>query len=58
MSEGYRHVALRPRLWLAGYHPDTGLLAKLATTEGFTSPLRPSPSAEHPAGLPGKEQPE
>jgi len=58
MSEGYRHVALRPRLWLAGYHPETGLLAKLATTEGFTSPLRPSPSAEHPAGLPGKEQPE
>ena len=49
MSEGYHHVALRPGLWLSGYHPQHGLLAKLATTKGFSSPLQPRHAAkEHP----------
>jgi GT2 family glycosyltransferase len=51
MSEGYRHVALRPWLWFSGYHPQHGLLAKLATTPGLTSPPDPSPS--HPTGKDG-----
>ncbi len=46
MSEGYRHVALRPGMWLSGYHPQRGLLAKLATTPGFASPLQPSPTRQ------------
>jgi hypothetical protein len=51
MGEGYRHVALRPWLWFSGYHPQRGLLAKLATTPGLASPLDPSPS--RPTGKDG-----
>jgi GT2 family glycosyltransferase len=36
MGEGYRLVALKPHLWFSGYHPDTGLMARLAR--------QPSPS--------------
>jgi N-acetylglucosaminyl-diphospho-decaprenol L-rhamnosyltransferase len=30
LGDGYRHVALRPRLWMSGYHPARGLMARLA----------------------------
>jgi GT2 family glycosyltransferase len=30
LGEGYRHVAMRPHFWMAGYHRERGLMARLA----------------------------
>lgn len=56
MSEGYRHVALRPAMWLSGYDPERGLLTKLATTRGFSPPLKSPLSATEASETAGKER--
>lgn len=39
MSNGYRHVAAKPGMWFFGYDKQRGLLVKLGTTKGFSSPI-------------------